>query len=76
MYNVSYMPFYLGQNVDCSLGNGASSSSERLLQRGRGEGQYTPDSGKGGNTYNQAHVQKVSASLMKLSASPEKQSSP
>ena len=76
MYNVNYMLYYLGQNEDCVLGNGASGSSERLLRRGRGEGQYTPDSGKAGNTDNHARVQKVSASLMKLFASDEKQSSP
>jgi len=31
--------FYLGQNEDCSLGDSTSDSSERLLQRGSGEGQ-------------------------------------
>ena len=31
--------FYLGQNEDCSPGDGTSDSSERLLQRGSGEGQ-------------------------------------
>ena len=33
--------FYLGQNVDYSLGDSASVSSKKLLQRSREEGQYT-----------------------------------
>ena len=40
--------FYLGQNEDCSPGDSTSDSSERLLQRGRGERQYICDFGKGG----------------------------
>ena len=32
-----WVKFYLGQNEDCSLGGSPSDSSERLLQRGRGE---------------------------------------
>ena len=31
--------FYLGQNEDCSLGDSTSNSSEKMLQRGRGEDQ-------------------------------------
>ena len=39
--------FYLGQNADCSLGDSTSDSSEKVLQRGRGEGQYVYDFGEG-----------------------------
>ena len=39
--------FYLGQNEDCSPGDSITDSSEKLLQRGRGEGQYRGDFGKG-----------------------------
>ena len=39
---------YLGQNEDCSLGDSISDSSEKLLQRGGGEGQYLCDFGEGG----------------------------
>ena len=38
--------FYLGQNEDCSLGDSTSASSEKLLQRSRGEGQYMCDLGE------------------------------
>ena len=49
----------------------------KLLQRGRGEGQYKCDFGKGGGTHNQAHVlQKVAASLMNVTASHEEQKPP
>ena len=37
----------LGQHEDCSPGDSTSDSSERLLQRGPGEGQYICDSGEG-----------------------------
>ena len=40
--------FYLGQNEDYSPGDSTSDSSEKLLQRGRGEGQYICDFGEGG----------------------------
>ena len=33
-----WVKFYLGQNEDCSLGDGTLESSEKLLQRGSGEG--------------------------------------
>ena len=39
---------YLGQNEDCSWGDSIPDSSEKLLQRGRGEGQYICDAGEGG----------------------------
>ena len=39
--------FYLGQNEDYSPGGNISDSSEKLLQRGRGEGQYICDFGEG-----------------------------
>ena len=41
------MKFYLGQNEDCSPEDSATDSSEKLLQRGRREGQYTCDFGEG-----------------------------
>ena len=73
---MSYVPFYLGQNEDCSLGNGASSTSERLLQRGRGEGQYTLILAKE-EIHTVKHMyRRFLLSLMKLFASDEKQSSP
>ena len=41
MYNVRVgVKFHLGQNEDCSPGDSTSHSSETLLQRGMGEGQY------------------------------------
>ena len=40
--------FYLGQNEDCSLGDSIPDSSEKLLQRDRGEDQYIRDFGEGG----------------------------
>ena len=39
--------FGLRQNEDCSLGDSVSDSSEKLLQRGKGEGQYICDFGEG-----------------------------
>ena len=39
--------FYLGQNEDCSLGDSASDNAEKLLQRGKGEGQYVCGFGEG-----------------------------
>ena len=39
--------FYLGQNEDCSPEDSASDSSEKLLQRGRREGQCICDFGEG-----------------------------
>ena len=47
---------YLGQNKDFSLGDSTSDSSEKLLERVQGEGEYTCDFGEGGNTCNQAHI--------------------
>ena len=35
--------FYLGQNEDYSPEDSISDSSEKLLQRGKGEGQYICD---------------------------------
>jgi len=39
---------YLGQREGYSPGNSISDSSEELLQRGKGEGQYICDFGEGG----------------------------
>ena len=49
--------FYLGQCENCSPGNSTSDSSEKLFQRGRGEGQNVCDSGKGqASTCSPAHI--------------------
>ena len=42
------LTFYLGQSEDCGPGNSTSDSSEKLLQKGRGECLYICDFGKGG----------------------------
>ena len=56
----------MGQNEDYSLGESSSDSSERLLQRGRGEGQYICDFSEGGiHAVKHISLQKVSTSLMK-----------
>ena len=62
--------FYFGQTEDYSTGGSISDSLEKLLQRGRGQGQYACDFGEGGDTCNQAHIlQKVVvASLVKVTA--------
>ena len=52
-----WVKFYLGQNEDCSLGDSTSDSSEKLLQRGRGQGGHCIcDFGKGAYICNQAHI--------------------
>ena len=43
-----WVKFYLGQNEDGSPGDSIPDSSEKLLQRGRGEGQYIRDFGEEG----------------------------
>ena len=69
--------FYLGQNEDCIPEESTSDSSERLLKRGRGKGQYVCDFGEGGiQTMEYIFFQKVSTSFMKISVSHEEQSSP
>ena len=65
--------FYLGQSQDYSPGDIISDSSEKLLQRGRREGQYICDFGEEG-VHAIKHIfflQKVSASLVKVTASHE-----
>ena len=42
-----HLSVYLEQYEHCSPGDGTSDSSEKLFQRGRGEGQNVCDSGKG-----------------------------
>ena len=42
------LSFIWGQNKDDSPRDSLSDSSEKLLQRGRGEGQYICDFGEGG----------------------------
>ena len=39
--------FYLGQNEDYSLGDSFSNSTEKLLPKDRGKGQYICDFGEG-----------------------------
>ena len=39
-FHFTPVKFYWGKNEDYSLGDSTSESSEKLLQRGRGEGQY------------------------------------
>ena len=57
MHNMRVASFYLGQNEDHSLGDSTSDSSEKLLQRGRGESQYICDFDEGGvHVVDQAHV--------------------
>ena len=47
MYNVG-VKFYWGQNEDYCPGDSISLSSEKVLQRGRVEGQYICSFGEGG----------------------------
>ena len=62
--------FYLGQNEDCSPGDSITDSSEKLLQRGRGEGQHLCDFGEGGVlAIKHIFLQKVSASHEEQSSS-------
>ena len=69
--------FYLEQNEDYTLGDSILDTSEKLLQRGRREGQYICDFGKRecmqSSTY---FLQMVSACLMRVTASHEEQTSP
>ena len=48
--------YYLRQNEDYSPGGSISDSTEKLLQRGRGEGQYICDFGEDRYTYNQTNI--------------------
>ena len=61
------------QNEDYSPGDSISDSSEKLLQRGRGEDQYICDFGEGG-----IHAVKhcLTIFLQEVFASHEKQMSP
>ena len=69
--------FYLEQNEDCSLGDGISDGSEKLLQKSKGGDEYICDYGESGiHAVKHIFFQKASPNLMKLSASLEKQSSP
>ena len=53
----------MGQNEDYSSGDRISDSSEKLLQRGRGEGQYICDFSEGGvRAIKHTFLQKVAAS--------------
>ena len=61
----------MGQNELCSLGNSTSESSEKLLQRGKGEGQRVRDFSKGGihavmHIFFGRKFLEVSTGLMKL----------
>ena len=62
------------QNEDYSLGDSISDSSEKLLQSGRGEGQYTCDFGERG-----VHAIKhifFAEGFVRVTASHEEQMSP
>ena len=48
--------FNLGQNEDYSPGGSISDSSEKMLQRGKGEGQYIRDFGQGGRVHAIKHT--------------------
>ena len=66
------MKFYLGQSEDFSPGDSISDSSEKLLQRDSGEGQYIFDFGEGGRVHAIKHIfflQKVSAGLKEQASS-------
>ena len=55
------------QNEDYSPGDSISDSSEKLLQRGRGEDQYICDFGEGGiHAVKHIYFLKVSADLVKF----------
>ena len=67
-----YVKSYVRQNEDYSLGHSISDSSEKLLQRGRRESQYICDLGERGVcAIKNIFLHKVSAVLMKVSASHE-----
>ena len=70
----------MGQNEDYSLGRGLSDSSEKTLQKGRRECQYICDFGEevegGVHAIKHTFLQKVAASLLKVTASHEEQMSP
>ena len=61
----------MGQKKDCIPGDSTSDSSERLLPSSRG-GQYIYGCGEGGiHAMKHIFFQKVSASLVKITASHE-----
>ena len=67
----------MGQYEGYSLGDSISDSSKKLLQRGRGEGQYLCDFGKREiHAVKHIFLQTVSASLVKVTVSHERQTSP
>ena len=77
MHNVRVVKFYLGQYEVYSLGNSISDSSKKLLQRGKGEGQYLCDFGEGEiHAIKHIFLQAVSAGLVKVTVSHERQTLP
>ena len=72
-----WVKFYLGQNEDYSPGDSISDSSEKQLQRGRWEGQYICDfCERGVHAIKHTFLQKVAATVVKITASHEEQRSP
>ena len=71
--------FYWRQNENCSLGGSISDTSEKLLQRGKGESQYICDFGEGKCMCTQAHklfAEKFAASFLKVTSSHKEQMPP
>ena len=67
-----WVKFYVGQNEDYSPGDSISESSEKLLQRSRGECQYIWNSGEG-----EVHaIRHLFFFFLQVSASHEEQMSP
>ena len=67
----------MGQNEEFSQGGSISESSEIPCLTGREKCQYINDLVEGGGTCKQAHIlQKVAASLVKVTTSHEEQTSP
>ena len=67
-----WVKLYLGQREDYSPGNSISDSSEELLQRGKGEGQYICDFGEGGyGAVKHTFWQRVATSYNEVAASQQ-----
>ena len=69
-----WVKFYLRQNEDYSLRDSISDNSEKLLERGRGEGQHICDF-SGDGVHATKHIF-FAEGLMRVSASHEEQTSP
>jgi len=78
MHNMRVLSQVLfGENENYGLGDSITDSSEKLLQRCRGEGQCICDFAEGGvHTIKHIFLQKISASLGKITAPHKEQTSP